>query len=64
MNLESTDYCKSYEDVEWQANEFAGQLLIPEKYLFSKNEEVLAIQYYTTVECVLYRRVKLKKRSS
>ena len=40
FEFEEVECCKSYEDVEWQANEFAAQLLIPEKYALAQNYDV------------------------
>ena len=61
FEFEECDKCKYYEDVDWQANEFAGQLLIPTKYIdLSENE--LQEMFHVSLECVLTRKTKAKKR--
>ena len=52
---------KTYEDPEWQANTFAGLLLVPDEYLDNDNE-YLVEHFQVSVECVLTRKVKHKKR--
>lgn len=52
---------RPYEDPEWQANEFAAQLLIPSEFIdLSENE--LSSKFHVTVECALYRKLKYKQR--
>lgn len=55
------EICKSYEDPEWQANEFAGQLLIPTSFL-EYDDEVLCEMFHVTAECVVTRKLYYKKR--
>ena len=56
------DKVQSYCDPEWQANEFAGQLLLPEKYLDLEADELVE-RFHVSKECALYRKVKYKKRT-
>ena len=53
---------KTYEDPEWQANEFAGELLVPKAYL-DLDDNDLVNRFKVTMECVLTRKVKNKKRT-
>lgn len=63
FSFEEVEDRKTYEDPEWQANEYAGELLVPKKYLdFEENE--LVNKFRVSLECVLTRKVKDKKRSS
>lgn len=55
------DERKTYEDPEWQANCYAGELLLPTDYL-DKDDEYLAEHFQVSMECVLTRKVKNKKR--
>jgi len=55
------DKCMPYEDVEWQANEIAGQLLVPDKFL-SLDGATISKQFHVSLECALTRKVKLKRR--
>lgn len=55
------DECKSYENIDWQANEFAAQILIPSEFI-DFDEEFLQKQFHVSLECVLTRKVKIKKR--
>lgn len=61
FEFEECDKCKYYEDVDWQANEFAGQVLIPTKYL-ALDEETMQKMYHVSLECALTRKAKAKKR--
>ena len=54
---------KTYEDPEWQANEFAGELLLPKKYLEIADDEYLANHFQVSLECVLTRKVMNKRRN-
>lgn len=61
FNFEKCEMCKSYEEVDWQANEFAGQLLIPTKYL-DLPDDILEKKFHVSLECVLTRKANAKKR--
>ncbi|MGM9969486.1 MAG: ImmA/IrrE family metallo-endopeptidase [Anaeroplasma sp.] len=54
---------KSYEDPEWQANEFAAQLLIPSKYV-DLNEIELCERFHVSQQCVLVRKLYSQRRKS
>ncbi|CDC71371.1 putative toxin-antitoxin system toxin component [Staphylococcus sp. CAG:324] len=62
FKFEDVVECKTYEDPEWQANNFAGELLVPKKYLDLDDEE-LVNRFKVTMECVLTRKVQRKKRN-
>lgn len=53
---------KAYEDPEWQANEFAGELLLPKAFLVDDDIDFLASHFKVSKECVLTRKVKKKRR--
>lgn len=57
------DKVKAYCDVEWQANEFAGQLLIPTPYINLDYQE-LARKFHVSEECALTRQLNAKKRKN
>lgn len=61
FDFEEVESCKAYEDVEWQANEFAGELLIPTEYVDLDEFEV-AKKFKVTIECALLRKLKYKQR--
>ena len=52
---------KTYEDPEWSANEFAGELLLPKEFL-DNDDEYLVEHFKVSMECVLTRKVKKLKR--
>ena len=55
--------CKNYEDVEWQANEFAGQVLIPTEYIDLDEQEIVE-KFHVSIECALIRKIKIKQRNA
>lgn len=55
--------CYPYEDTEWQANQFAGELLLPEEALVLKEQE-LVDKYKVSMECVLTRKAQVKNRAN
>lgn len=55
--------CKLYENVEWQANEFAGQLLIPSQFV-DFPDDILQEMFHVSLECVLTRKAKAKIRKA
>ena len=61
FEFEEVDECKTYENPEWQANNFAGELLVPKKYL-ALDDKYLANHFKVTLECVLTRKLKTKRR--
>ena len=62
FTFEEVEDRKTYEDPEWQSNCFAGELLLPTEYL-DKDDEYLATHFKVSMECVLTRKVKNKKRN-
>lgn len=63
FTFEESNECKAYEEIDWQANEFASELLLPKAYLDLENEE-LVTRFKVTMECVLTRKLQRKKRES
>lgn len=61
FSFEEVKKCPSFEDVDWQANEFAAQVLIPSEYLDLDSEE-LANKFHVSLECVLTRKTYAKRR--
>ena len=56
FTVEETENCKKYYDPEWQANEFAGALLIPNEEVYKKYTlKDLAKRYNVTNSCALTR---------
>lgn len=62
FEFEEIEECKSYEEIDWQANEFAGELLLPKEYL-DQDDKYLAEHFKVTLECVLTRKLKTKRRN-
>lgn len=60
--FEEVESCKAYEDSEWQANEFAGELLVPRKYVHLDEKEI-AQRFKVSIECALTRKLKYKQRN-
>lgn len=61
FEFEEVEDRKTYEDPEWQANCYAGELLLPTDYL-NMDDEYLSKHFMVSMECVLTRKVKTKKR--
>ena len=64
FDFEEVETRKTYEDPEWQANCFAGELLLPDEFLDNEDNDFLASHFQVSVECVLTRKVKQKKRTT
>lgn len=69
FTFEEVDDCPSYVNPEWQADEFAGQLLIPTKFIVGAcDTKMLAEKFNVTELCVttrkLYYKRRLKKRKN
>lgn len=62
QKFEEVEDCPAYEDAEWQADEFAGQLLIPTEYVH-ENEKYLVDTFHVSIECVLVRKKKIQQRA-
>ncbi|UKI48929.1 MAG: ImmA/IrrE family metallo-endopeptidase [Clostridium sp.] len=55
--------CPKYQNPEWQADEFAGQLLIPTNYILGDCDvDMLAAKFNVTKECVLTRKLYYERR--
>lgn len=61
FDFEEVETCKTYEDIDWQANEFAGQLLIPTSFIEEDSEKLIEM-FHVSLECVLTRKAKYKQR--
>ena len=61
FEFSEVEKCKTYEDPEWQANEFAGQLLIPTQYV-EYADNVLYEAFHVSFECITTRKLYYKKR--
>ncbi len=63
FKFEDVEKCLTYEDPEWQADEFAGQLLIPTNYILGDCDvDMLAAKFNVTKECVLTRKLYYERR--
>lgn len=62
FTFEEVEVRKTYEDPEWQANCFAGELLLPNEFLNNEDNDHLAKHFQVSLECVLTRKVKSKRR--
>lgn len=63
FEFEEVDDCAAYCNSEWQANEFAGQLLIPQKYVYLEVDELIR-RFHVTEHCALIRKLKDKNRKN
>lgn len=63
FDFEEVEDCKSYEEVDWQANEFAAQLLIPTKFIEEETEKLIDM-FRVSIECVLTRKAKNIRRKT
>ena len=63
MDYIEKDECKPYENADWQANEFAGQLLIPTEYIECP-VDFLMRKFRVSEECVLTRKLYASKRQN
>ena len=63
FKFEEVEHCNAYEEIEWQANEFAGELLVPKIYLDLSAEEIVD-KFHVSMECALTRKLKKKKREN
>ena len=62
FTFEEVNERKAFEDPEWQANEFAGELLVPTDSLDLSEDEIVS-RYKVSLECALTRKVMNKKRN-
>ena len=63
FTFEEVEDRKTYEDPEWQANCFAGELLLPDEFLDNEDNDYLALHFQVSLECVLTRKVKNMNRN-
>ncbi len=63
FSFEEVDKTLPYCDPEWQANEYAAQLLIPDSALELSNAEIVS-RYHVSLEFVLTRKLKAQKRKN
>jgi len=61
FSFEEVEKCEAYEEAEWQANEFAGELLLPYEYINDK-DEILSKHFHVSLECVYTKKVNILKR--
>lgn len=59
--IDDSEELKPFRNPEWQADEFAGQLLIPDEYA-SLDENELSEKFHVSLECALTKKLKIKKR--
>lgn len=46
FEFEDVENCRSFEDVEWQADEFAAQLLVPTEYIVVDCDAILIAEMF------------------
>ena len=64
FTFEEVEDRKTYEDPEWQADTFAGKLLLPDECLDNEDNEYLKNHFKVSPECVLTRKVKEQRRKN
>ena len=63
FKFENVDTCPSYVDPEWQADEFAAQLLIPTKFIVGNCDiDVIASVFNVSFACVYTRKLYYERR--
>lgn len=62
FKFEEVEKTEAFMDPEWQANEFAAQLLIPEEYVNLSPEEIVE-RFHVSIEAALTRKLKKQNRS-
>lgn len=63
FQFEEVDDCPNYMNPEWQANEFAGQLLLPTKYIVGDcDTKNIAEKFNISEECVVTRKLYYERR--
>ena len=61
--VQEVDDCPSFEDPEWQADEFAAQLLVPTKYVVGDCDTKLVAEMFNVSEsCVVTRKLYYERR--
>lgn len=65
QDFDFVEDCECYCDLEWQANEFAAQILIPSKYLEENfYDDDYENRFKVSSECVITRKLYYKKRKN
>lgn len=63
FEFEEVESCPDYVNAEWQANEFAGQLLVPTKYIVGEcDTKMVADKFNVTESCVATRKLYYERR--
>lgn len=63
FEFEEVANCRSFEDPEWQADEFAAQLLVPTKYIVGDCDTRLLAEVFNVSEsCVVTRKLYYERR--
>lgn len=63
FEFEEVEYCPNYVDPEWQADEFAAQLLVPTKYIVGDCDTRLIAEVFNVSEsCVVTRKLYYQRR--
>ncbi len=65
FDFEETDECPSFCDPEWQADEFAGQLLLPTEAIINENDsKIIADIYKVSETCLITRKLYYNRRKN
>ena len=64
FSFEEVEDCPSYCELEWQANEFAGQLLVPLKFVDKYSIEELANMFHVSIDCATIRKLYKVRREN
>lgn len=63
FEFEEVENCPSFEDPEWQADEFAAPLLVPTKYVVGDCDTKLVAEMFNVSEsCVVTRKLYYERR--
>lgn len=63
FEFEEVEDCPKYVDPEWQADEFAGQLLVPTKFIVGDCDTKLIAEVFNVSEtCVVTRKLYYERR--
>ena len=63
FEFEGVEDCPSFENPEWQADEFAGQLFVPTKYIVGDCDiKMIADLFHVSESCVVTRKLYYERR--
>ena len=63
FRFEEVENCRCFENPEWQADEFAAQLLVPTKYVVGDCDTKLVAEMFNVSEsCVVTRKLYYERR--